>query len=352
MAHLIDQSRNQRGAAAFADKPAWHELGTVLTGDLSSKRFYEEAQLNWQADLEPLYRKQLILNDDGTPQEVYVPYTERKLVVRNDSGNILGDVGKEYIPLQNWEAFEFMDGVVGNNSFNKVQYESAGALKDGRIIWLLVRVGDNQAVVPGDEQIPYILLSNAHDGTMSVRCQPTMIRVVCHNTLSMAWREGKRHGKMYEIAHSRLRHTGNLKDRIAEAQKAIGLTVKTFSNYMDTARQMAGTKLTDAKFNEYLTVLFPVQDGEEMSTRQENIMNAIRENYFIDPKQQIAGIERSVWSAFNATTQFFDHQRTVKGKDDQRKQAESRLEGSWFGVAAVKKEEAWQKATELLEAVA
>ena len=65
-------------------------------------------------------------------------------------------------------------------------YETAGALKGGRHIWMLARLPKTLRAAGDDEIKPYVLLANSHNGTRALRMIPTTIRVVCANTLVVA----------------------------------------------------------------------------------------------------------------------------------------------------------------------
>lgn len=84
------------------------------------------------------------------------------------------------MPLQNREAFDFFDPVIGDN---KAVFETAGALGQGECIWALAKMRDEMEIVPGDKCWRYLLLSNRHDGKGSVTVKFTSIRVVCQNTM-------------------------------------------------------------------------------------------------------------------------------------------------------------------------
>jgi hypothetical protein len=101
MAHLIDESTGQ-AAAFFAGRPAWHGLGTVVADALSSADAIWAARLDWHVQQFPVFARL----DDGRALE-----TDRVANVRTDTGRVLGVVSKDYVPLQNRDAFAFLESV-------------------------------------------------------------------------------------------------------------------------------------------------------------------------------------------------------------------------------------------------
>ena len=103
--------------------------------------------------------------------------------VRTDSGDVLGVVGKRYRIVQNRDAFGFLDSLLQDGI---MKYESAGALRGGRQVFLLARMPSVDEIVPGDNSLRYVLFSTSHDGTAAIHAVPTSVRVVCANTLRIA----------------------------------------------------------------------------------------------------------------------------------------------------------------------
>jgi len=117
-----------------------------------------KAGLDWGVAKVPLR-----LNDEGG-----LPLSGISALVRtdkaiNDRNRVLGIVGDEYQPLQNWDAFRFFDAAVGDNL---ARYETAGAIDNGKRIWLLASLGDPITPVKGDAVTPFLLLANGHDGQL------------------------------------------------------------------------------------------------------------------------------------------------------------------------------------------
>lgn len=173
MAHNIDQTARQNGAAVYANTPAWHGLGVVLDHAPTAEEAISEAGLDWTVEKRPL----LFASPNGA-----TPIEGTFVTVRTDTEKPFGIVSDEYTPLQNAEAFDALSIVLQEAG---LRYESAGALNGGSSIWLLARHPDRFEVA-GDEVLRYVLLSTSHDGTGAVKIGETDVRVVCQNTLDLA----------------------------------------------------------------------------------------------------------------------------------------------------------------------
>jgi hypothetical protein len=90
-------------------------------------------------------------------------------VIRTDTSQVLETVGKRYVPVQNAEAFQFLDCIAVDNG---LRYHTAGALGQGEKIWMLVKLpGHIQVNGTGDVTERFLLLHNSHDGSSWAICQ-------------------------------------------------------------------------------------------------------------------------------------------------------------------------------------
>jgi len=152
------------------EKP-WHGLGTRLENAATSAEAIKAAGLDWNVTKQPLFL-------EGGMQ------LERALAtVREDTGAVLGVVGKVYQPLQNKDAFSFFDAVVG---IKEAMYHTAGALGKGECVWILAKLPGVVRVVGDDITEKYLLLTNRHDGWGSATVMFTPIRVVCQSAIRSA----------------------------------------------------------------------------------------------------------------------------------------------------------------------
>lgn len=81
-------------------------------------------------------------------------------------------VSDKYKIVQNKDAFKFTDALLGEG----VRYETAGSLQEERRVWLLARL-PREYIIGGERISPYLVFSNAHDGSGAVKVCVTPVRV-------------------------------------------------------------------------------------------------------------------------------------------------------------------------------
>lgn len=308
----------------YSGETPWHGLGTYVGSDnVTSAVALEQSGLDWSVSKQPMFLS------DGVAIKTHV-------AVRRDSDDkVMGIVGSKYAPLQNREAFGFLDSLVTEG---EMRYHTAGSLRGGSRVWLLGKIGEHE-VVPGDRVDQFVMLYNSHDGSSALRVMWTEVRVVCANTARMALSEAKAGDGVT------VRHTVNLEKRVAEASKVLGLAKSAAQVTADFHRSMAKSSLTDARFKDFLTDLLPdrelVEDGSarQNNTRRENVRDEILDLW--NGKGigfDIAGVSGTSWGAYNAVTEYVNHLSTVKQGDG------FRFENVMFGTGA----NLTQKAVKLL----
>ena len=261
------------------EKP-WHGLGTMVTEATTSSDALRFAGLDWTVRQEPVY------NARGGIVKGY------KANVRDKDGSVLGIVGDRYKVVQNVDAFNFTDDLIGGD----VRYETAGSLKEGRQIWLLARMSEFK--VAGDKVEPYLCFTNSHDGSGGLKVCMTPIRVVCNNTLNLALKSAKRVWSM--------RHTENIRERLDEARDCLFRADEYMAKLAVYADRAANTRLYDADIKAILEELFPITDGATDRERAtaEKCRNEFMVCYFAPDIKRFRG---TAWGAINAASDLVTH---------------------------------------------
>ncbi|HWL10552.1 MAG TPA: DUF932 domain-containing protein [Planctomicrobium sp.] len=323
MAHHIAMAAG-RPAMMYTGEPPWHGLGTRLNEPATARQAMQAAGLDYQADLKPLQTT------------AGIPVPQRKAVVHSETGNILGVVGNSYVPVQNAQAFGFLDSVVDEG---ELRYHTAGALGLGEKVWMLAKLPEEIRVKNSEDVTEqFLLLSNSHDGSSSLRVFFTPIRVVCANTLGMAERRGR--GQGISIVHK-----GNLDMKVRQAREVLGMARRFYSDLSERIDRLASHSPSRRQLELYFETLYP--DGTDSKNRRaENVRKELFRLFESGRGQNIPQIRSTTWAAFNAVTEFVDHHRSTRGRSAQER-ASRRLESAWFGSGARLKAQAWTLALEM-----
>lgn len=314
--------------AMYANKPAWHKLGTVFSPDGTdapdSETAMKLAHLDWRVELEPLF----LANSADPVPGVFAS-------VRQEPRTVLGTVGKRYSVHQNAEAFAFLDSLCQDGI---LRYESAMALRGGQRIALLARMPSVDTIAEGDDVLRYVLLTNAHDGSGAITLTPTSVRVVCANTVRLAMDTNGSQSMS-------IRHTAGKNEKLELAQQYISQFDAGFTLFRDTARKLATSKLTMGQGAEYLRTLFPEpkEEDKRAHTNWVEKTDRIAALYKRGERNTLPSIKGSWWAIFNAVTEFVDHETKFRGEFA----ADNRFESLLSGPLADVKEKAWALAVQM-----
>lgn len=280
MAHMIEQMFSVR------EKP-WHGLGTIVMEAPASLEALRLAGLDWSVVQEPIY------TSFGGRVDGY------KANVRSSDRRVLGVVSERYKVVQNVDAFSFTDELLGKG----VRYETAGSLQGGRKVWLLARL-PREYIIAGERISPYLVFSNTHDGSGSVKVAITPVRVVCNNTLNLALDTAKR---SFSIVH-----TGNVQDKIQEARDTLFMAEKYMDNLGVEFERLRRQKVSDTQVKEYIELLLPME--KEPTAMQVKNTQRLRQDmmkrYYDAPDLQKVG--NNAYRFINAVSDFATHSTPLR----------------------------------------
>ena len=272
----------------YTRQKPWHGLGVRVEEALSSGEALTISGLDWTVKQQPIY----------TAQGHLIP--NYKANVRDKDSAILGVVSDRYSIVQNIEAFEFTDTLLGSG----VKYETAGALQGGRRVWLLAKLHEKY-IINGENIEPYIVFSNSHDGSAAITVAMTPIRVVCANTLNLALRQAKRAWSS--------KHIGNIQDKMHEAQETLELAHGYMAELGREIDVLNRIRLTDSKVMELIhNGLAPYPDNA--TAIQKKNIDKIREDmtirYFDAP--DLKALDKTAYRFINAISDHSTHSQPLR----------------------------------------
>ena len=189
-------------------------------------------------------------------------------------------------------------------------------------------VGGNYDKVDG-----YLLLATSCDASLATTARFTSVRVVCNNTLTMAY--GKDNESVVTIPHRMTFDANEVKAQMGLAHDAVALLKKR-------ANQLAKIKLEDKEAIEFLIRVMgdPEADPEE----QPNATN-IKKVYMLYAGEgagsSLDSSKGTAWGLVNGVTEFYDHHAKAQSVDN-------RLNRAWFGEGERHKQAAMTEGLKLV----
>jgi len=302
--HAIEQFTDGTSAFFSNREVPWHNLGIVTDGAQNAADALGLAQLDWQ------------VTKADTPIQTPIPTAEGvttitvpdKFMTYRDHPKLglqaLGVVGRQYQVIQNSEAFDFLNHLVDESG---AVFETAGSLNGGRQVFMSMRMPEAVKLAGGQDTVDmYLMATTSHDGSKAFTAAVTPIRPVCANTVAMALASAK--STWY------LRHTTNVKGKVAQAREALGMFWEYQEAFAETADTLAATKITDKELEAFLKSLVkePKKDTERRQNNVAKVRNEIKALMLAPTQDNIKGTR---WAAYNAVVEWADWAKPVRAKN-------------------------------------
>lgn len=286
MAHMIMETDYMFSAGRV--KP-WHYEETkehvrLIQEAPNSREALVAAGLDWNVVSAPVYQENGLL----------IP--GYKANVRDKDNMVLGIVSAKYKVVQNTEAFEFTDSLVGETEDGVVRYETAGSLCNGKKVWLLAKMPTRKVL--DDDVEPYMFFSNSHDGSGAIKVGLSPIRICCNNTLNMALNTAKRSWST--------KHIGDMQSKLEEAKLCLQMADRYMMNLDIEADRLANAKLYREQIEEILDEMFPVDDNTG-NTKKNNILQFKNTFWKAYEMPDVIKFGESAWRGVNAMSDVITH---------------------------------------------
>lgn len=349
MAHLLNYNQITGKHSFFSTKEkAWHNLGTIVQEYPTSAQAMQFAGLDYVVEKRPLFttdahNSTMASNPDADhyhdrcQSEILVP--DYFATLRTDTDEVLGVVGKDYQIVQNLQAFEFFDSIVGGN--DGILYETAGALGKGERIFITAKLPDYIRVGRNDCIEKYLFLTTSHDGYGSITAAFTPVRIVCNNTLNAAMRN--------KTNCIRLKHTANVQERLKVAHRLLGLSNQLANELEEVFNHWSRIRITDGQVKQLIQLAMTpnkettqaLKNGclEDLSALYKNTVEQVMEYAMASPTQQEETTKGTLFGAYNAITGYYQNFKSYK--DD-----ESKFKSIMYGTALQRGQKAFDLCTD------
>ena len=334
MAHLIE-------TMAYAGQTPWHGLGEHLPEQQPLEVWAEAAGMNWQIQESPVH----YAIDNPLNVSMFGTFDEQKVLYRSDTNTALSVVSNRYQVVQPMEVLEFYRDLTEQAGF---ELETAGVLKGGRKFWALAKTGHSTALKGNDVVNGYLLLATSCDGSLATVAMPTTVRVVCNNTLSIAVNNSE---KAVKVSHRSVFDADAVKKRL-------GVAVSHWDQFMYEMKVLSERKVSTKEANAYFETLLTQTTPQSSESTPSGLRLLKPSTKPIIPNEraykklqamycgqgrgaELTAAKNTAWGLLCAVTEFVDHER-------QARSTENRLDSAWFGNGAQMKQQALEKALQLV----
>lgn len=325
----------RNGVASFAENGlkgrAWHNLGEgqqIFDRPMFVNEALKACHADYTVQSQPVMVltseiQQKILNgepiDEDTLLSLVVPNT--RATVRTDLNQSLGVVSDSYGIVQNEDAFKFVDMFCSGQFAerdNTPVIETCGVLGRGERIFVTAKFPQKVVLDARRDDVldMYVVFTTSHDGSGSVKCMVTPVRVVCNNTLNLAMSNN--------IGRIAFRHSSKVMDRIdllnAENAEWAYKTLNVYETYTNALKQdlehLRNIRLSEKDLNNILAdVLLSPEAAKEFHETGNIFADGIKtrgRNIFLNVKEAMesgigqAGQEAgtALWALNGLTTYF------------------------------------------------
>lgn len=289
----------------------WYNASTSLTDGLqTAEQALDRASLNWEIALKQ--NKYTVYEGGKSVQKKSRAFS----VVRTDTWDEIGVVGKRYKTLSNARSFRFLDSLVGDTG---AHFEAVGSQKGGSRVFIVMKLPETIKVLGHDVHNQYILFVTSHDGSLAVTATPTLVRISCTNMFRSLLIST-------ETAVWKAHHLTNLEDHLADivaVRRSLDLVEAGQTQFQELAERLVklpiGSDDGDNEFYEAMRLGLPWE-----GSARDKLVDGVRDVWHTSP---LIDERYTGWGLLNATTEYLDHHRNYRT-------AESRFNNVAFTLGA------------------
>jgi phage/plasmid-like protein (TIGR03299 family) len=281
----------------------WHRESTILADYPDS---WDEARRLAGLDWEPIPAEVYLAHWHTGLTPVYEPVDGWKAICRSDTGAVLSVNKDSYTLIGHAEMGEIVEAVLAQPN---VKWETAGVLGGGRAVWCLALL-DEPVTFPGDDSptLPYLAITNRHDGTGACALRATAVRIVCANTFQAAELEGERTGATFSFIHK-----SSWRSRIEEARQAVTGARTEIRRYQELAHELLAIPVSPKQRELFVTEFIPLPPAglitDRVARNVEEARAALRMIFESKTTEQVAG---TAYGLMQAAGEYLDHVRTAR----------------------------------------
>ena len=267
----------------------WQNIGVDVRGSSNVSDVLKRANLDYT-----VHKEQMM-----TPNGLIVPGRMATVATINGQDTVLGDVSDKYSICQNSEAFDFVDNISDELTFEKAGQTSSG------MVYIIASLPELEVL---DDLIkPYVILQNSHNGRYSLKSTITPLRIVCQNQFNYAFGHSENNISII--------HSSNMMSKLNNAQILLSSVSDYMEAFNDNAIKLAGMKLSKRPediISQFFDMAIKGNESERVIRKIDENKQKLISIYDTDDNQNFKG---TVWGMVNAYSDFVTH-KEVKSTEN------------------------------------
>lgn len=266
-------------------------LQAVSSDPLAALRLWEPvtatATFRSDATAAPFLDESTVRDCKGVGQVVY----------RSDNGKALAVVGPQFTPVSNRDKVALFDALGERGTLRNLR---SGEFGGGRRVWIQGEP-DARAQILGQTIQAKLTLCDGHDGSLTLALVDSDVNIICQNTFARAHKTGK---------GIRLRHTGSIVERFADAVLAIKQSIDGFQESVQRISVMATQQQSKGEWVALLDQFFPLVKAEAgMKGHENDAVQATRDYLWRAYETAPGAVPGTRYGAYQAITHWISHER-------------------------------------------
>lgn len=261
----------------------WSRIGTDVSTATDLEQVMADAGLDYNVSIRPLKV------DIGEAE--FVSVSDKNVTVNDSTKEVLGIVGKNYKVCQNAEAFDFVNYISEDLSFERAGQTSTG------MVYIIAKLPDMEIL--NDSFTPYVIFQNGHNGMYTVKTTICPLRIVCQNQFNYSFRE-------YTNNTISMRHNSSLEYKMADAKEVMKKTAEYMQALNNDMNRMATTNIDEKNLHKLVEAMFPIKaDATDLlKTRIEEQRKQFMAAYMADDNQNF---RKTLLGLVNAEADYLTH---------------------------------------------
>jgi phage/plasmid-like protein (TIGR03299 family) len=287
-------------------KAPWINAATWINKDneeFNATQVLEAANLNWEVQHTPLHTS--VITENGVTNVALENKVATTRVNADGSASVLGITSPTYSIVQNHDIIKIVDSVMFEAG---AMYESAGELRGGKKIFMAAKLPNTldltlKNIDPVDA---YLVASNTHDGTDSLRFEIKYLRLICKNGMT----------RWTNASSISFKHSARMSVKIEDVRQTLGVILKSTEEFNLLSSSLVEKKVANSDFFSIVKDVFPIDEDNMTDRQQENARERQRALLNIWNGHTQENIKGTAWGIVNAFTEYEQWARTTLKEDN------------------------------------